>query len=112
MIQYQHQALQLTPHARFRLSPKSRVLVRETADGALRVIQVDARGREHELPWRPAPPRTPKPPPTAPPPPIARAPTVPAPDHPWRHEFHQWAAAHQPCPPAAAAGHPEPRGHF
>ena len=36
--------LQLTSHARFRLSPKSRVLVRETADAQLRVLRVDARG--------------------------------------------------------------------
>jgi hypothetical protein len=38
VVLYQHQALQLTPHARFRLSPKSRVLVRETADVAGAVL--------------------------------------------------------------------------
>jgi hypothetical protein len=111
VIQYQHQALQLTPHARFRLSPKSRVLVRETADGTLRVLQVDARSREHELPWSPAPPRTPKSPP-APPAVIARAPTPPAADHPWRREFRQWVATRQAPGAGVAAGHPEPRGHF
>jgi transposase len=106
VVQYAGQALQLTPHARFRLSPKSRVLVRETADGTLRVLQVDARGREHELRWTPAPPRVPKPAlPT-----VLAAPVVhrPAPDHPWRRQIHQWAEDQQRQRSTAevAAGHP------
>ncbi len=114
VVQYQHQALQLTPpHARFRVSPQSRVLVRETADGTLRVLQVDARGGEHELKWRPAPPRLPKPP-AVPPPTVAgaRAPTPPAANHPWRRQFTAWVAARQASGVGVAAGHPEPRGHF
>jgi hypothetical protein len=108
VVQYAGQALQLAPQARFRLSPKSRVLVRETADGRLRVLQVDARGREHELRWIPAPPRLPKPaPPTAPalPCPIVHR---PAPDHPWRRQIHQWAEEQQRqrSMSEVAAGHP------
>jgi hypothetical protein len=106
VVQYQHQALQLTPHARFRLSPKSRVLVRETADGTLRVIQVDARGGEHELRWQPAPPRLPKPPAVPPLTVGARAPTPPAANHPWRRQFTAWVAARPPRGAAVAAGHP------
>jgi hypothetical protein len=107
VVQYAGQALQLTSHARFRLSPKSRVLVRETADGALRVLQVDARGREHEFQWKPAPPRLPKP---VPPEPPARLRPVPRPaaDHPWRRQIHEWATERQAGTTRVAAGHPSP----
>jgi transposase len=103
VVQYGSRALQLTPHARFRLSPKSRVLVRETADGTLRVLQVDARGKEHESRWPPAPPRLPKPMP--PPTPKSTTPVGhrPAADHPWRRQIHQWATERQNL---VAAGHP------
>jgi transposase len=110
VVQYAGQALQLTPHARFRLSPQSRVLVRETVDGTLRVLQIDARGREHEFRWTPAPPRVPKPaPPTVP---AAPHPVVvhrPAADHPWRRQIHQWAQdqqQHRRSVSEVAAGHP------
>jgi len=105
VVQYAGQALQLTPHARFRLSPQSRVLVRETAAGTLHVVQVDPRGREHAIPWQPAPPRRPKLP-AGPTPPPARPAHPAAADHPWRRQFSAWVAAqgvpHQPV----AAGHP------
>ena len=105
MPQYGPQALQLTPQARFRLSPKSRVLVRETADGTLRVLHVDPRGSEHEIRWEPAP-RLPKPAPA--PARVTPRPVVhrPAADHPWRREIHQWAQdqQHRPAAPVAA-GH-------
>ncbi len=112
VIQYRHQALQLTPHARFRLSPRSRVLVRETADGTLRLLQVDARGGEHQLRWHPAPPRLPKPPTAVRAPAASPAPPRPAVDHPWRRQIHAWATAQTARRPTLAAGHPEPRGHF
>lgn len=106
VIQYHGQALQLTPQARFRLAPQSRVVVRQTADGALRVVERTGRGGPHEIPWRPAPPRRPKPP-AVPVPARAITPTRPAaPDHPWRRQFTAWAqeqAAHQR---SVAAGHP------
>jgi transposase len=105
VVQYQGQALQLTPHARFRLSPKSRVLVRETADGRVRVYQVDAHKRDHEIPWQPAPPRLPKPSPG----PRARAPGTPwcpPSDHPWRRQFTAWSTARQATGARVAAGHP------
>jgi len=105
VVQYAGRGLQLTPHARFRLSPKSRVVVRETADGALRVLQVDGRGREHEFRWTPAPPRLPKPAPLAPP---ARTRPIPRPavDHPWRRQIHDWATERQAQTARVAAGHP------
>jgi len=105
VVQYAGQALQLTPHARFRLSPKSRVLVRETAAGTLHVVQVDARGREHALPWRPAPPRLPKPAPR-PAPRASGPPWVPPADHPWRQQFTEWVQERRPPRRSVAAGHP------
>lgn len=106
VIQYRGQALQLTPHARFRLAPRSRVVVREMADGTLRVVEAGAgRGRPHAIPWQPAPPRLPK------------APLVPAPrgaspahpaaaDHPWRRQFTAWVQAQADEQRRVAAGHP------
>lgn len=103
VIQYAGQALQLTPHARFRLSPKSRVLVRETADGQLHVVQREARGREHRILWQPAPPRLPKPGPARP----ARGPHWrPAAEHPWRRQFTEWVEARRAVGAPVAAGDP------
>ncbi len=106
VIQYRGQALQLTPQARFRLAPQSRVVVRETADGMLRVLEASAgRSRPHEIPWQPAPPRQPKPPavPAARPP----QPTRPAAaDHPWRRQFTAWAREQVEHQRMVAAGHP------
>lgn len=105
VVQYAGQALQLTPHARFRLSPKSRVVVRETAAGPLCVIQVDARGREHQIPWRPAPPRLPKPTP-APAPRASTTPWRPPANHPWRRQFTEWIEERRISGAPVAAGHP------
>jgi hypothetical protein len=105
VVQYAGQALQLAPHARFRLSPKSRVVVRETADGVLRVLQREAHGGEHEIRWQPAPPRLPKPTPPASPPrprPVPR----PAADHPWRRQIAQEVADRRAQQARVAAGHP------
>jgi transposase len=108
VVQYGPHALQLTPQARFRLSPKSRVLVRETADGLLRVLHVDAHGHEHEIRWCPAPPRLPKPAPPAGRKVASAVAHRPAADHPWRREIHQWAQDQQRrrASPPVAAGHP------
>jgi transposase len=111
VVQYAGRGLQLTPHARFRLSPKSRVLVRETADGTLRVLQCDAAGGEREIRWQPAPPRLPKPTPPKPPArprPVSR----PAADHPWRRQIHDWVTERQAQNAQVAAGHPYPTGTF
>jgi hypothetical protein len=105
VIQYRGQALQLTAQARFRLAPHSRVIVRETADGILRVLQVRPRGHPREVQWQAAPPRLPKPP--AVPPPRPLAPVRPAPaDHPWRRQFTAWAQAQTEHQRMVAAGHP------
>jgi transposase len=111
VVQYAGQALQLTPQARFRLSPKSRVLVRETAAGTLHVVQRDAHGREHWIPWRPAPPRLPKSavarePAPAPPTSTPRPAWRPAADHPWRRQFTEWAQERRSSGSEVAAGHP------
>ncbi len=105
VVRYAGQALQLAPHARFRLSPESRVVVRETADGVLRVLQREARGGEHEIPWRPAPPRLPKPAPT-PAPPASGPPWCPSAEHPWRRQFRAWIEERQSSEARVAAGHP------
>jgi transposase len=107
VVQYAGQALQLAPHARFRLSPKSRVVVRETADGVLRVLQREVHGGEHEIGWQPAPPRLPKPTPAAPP---TRLPSShrPAADHPWRRQIAQEVADRRAQKVRVAAGHPSP----
>jgi transposase len=107
VVQYAGQALQLAPHARFRLSPKSRVVVRETADGVLRVLQREVHGGEHEIGWQPAPPRLPKPTPATPP---TRLPSAhrPAADHPWRRQIAQEVADRRAQKVRVAAGHPPP----
>jgi transposase len=107
VVQYAGQALQLAPHARFRLSPKSRVVVRETADGGLRVLQREGPGGEHEIRWHPAPPRLPKPIPAARP---TRLPSAhrPAADHPWRRQIAQEVADRRAQNARVAAGHPSP----
>ncbi len=105
VVQYQGQALQLTPHARFRLSPKSRVVVRQSADGQLRVLQVNARGCEHAIPWRPAPPRLPKPT-SVPAPQASTTPWRPPANHPWRRQFTEWIQERRASGAPVAAGHP------
>ena len=60
VMQYGSKSLQLEPSGRGRVPVKSKVLVRETEDGSIRVIQVTGQGRErHErvLRWSEAPPR-------------------------------------------------------
>jgi hypothetical protein len=88
------------------VSPKSRVLVRETADGTFRVLQVDARGREHEFRWTPAPLRLPKPTPPLASPSTSPVMHRPAADHPWRRQIHDWASERQAQIAQVAAGHP------
>lgn len=60
VVQYGSQSLQLEPSGRGRVPVKSKVLVRETEGGSIRVIQVTGQGRErHErvLQWSEAPSR-------------------------------------------------------
>jgi hypothetical protein len=104
VVQYETMSLQLDPRLRGRVPVKSKVLVRQSEDGTLRVIKVERNGRhtsERTLKWAPAPPRLVKP--SSLPPAIqtkliedskcARKsqPTKPAPDHPWRAQHSQWA---------------------
>lgn len=92
VVQYQHQHLQLARDLRGRVPPKSRVLVRETEAGLIRLIAVARDGRERVLPWTPTVARTAKPRAIAAPPP-APTPVVPhrpAADHPWRLQHLQW----------------------
>jgi len=96
VVQYGKQALQLDRQTRGRVPPKSRVVVRESEAGQLRVVQVARDGRERVLAWTPAAPRTERRPAAAP---AARAaprltserqPHKPAADHPWRQQQRRW----------------------
>ena len=104
VVQYGKRALQLDRRVRGRVPPKSRVVVRETEDGTIRVVSVMRDGRERVLPWSPAAPCTgrrpsavasPPPPPSPPASATSRlTPNAerrkPAPDHPWRQQQRQW----------------------
>ena len=97
VVQYGTRGLQLERVVRGRVPSKSKVLVRETEDGRLRVIHVSGEGRdrrERELKWTEAVPRA------------ARTPRVstsfaagpkpdrpihkPASEHPWRSQHKRW----------------------
>lgn len=88
VVQFGKRGLQLDRAARGRVPAGSKVLVRETPDGKLRVIHVSRLHGEHECRWSPAAPRTRKPEqsgaPSAPELERPRKPSRPAPDHPWR----------------------------
>ena len=78
--------------ARGRVPAKSKVLVRELADGTLRVVYVARDGRERVLPWTAAPARVTRPR-TIPSPAPCTTPQgvwVPAADHPWRSQHRRW----------------------
>jgi hypothetical protein len=85
VVQFGKRGLQLDRAARGRVPAGSRVIVRETQDGQLRVIQISRLHGERECRWTPAVPRGQKPEPAeqkAPKPPAP--PKRPAADHPWR----------------------------
>ena len=123
VVQYQHRALQLDPRARGRVPAKSKVVVREAADGTVRVVHVAPDGREQTLRWTPAvsraartrlsrpPMASPLPPPS---PPTPRSSPL-TPDHPWRQQQRRWvdrALAHRARREAAAtAVLPESEAH-
>lgn len=107
VVQYETRSLQLDPRVRGRVPAKSKVLVRESEDGGLRVIKTEGLGRnasERVLKWTPAPPRSAKP--SNPSSLISSAiettlsavpnteqkpqPPKPGPDHPWRATHQRW----------------------
>lgn len=108
VVQYGVRSLQLDRVVRGRVAAKSKVLVRETEDGRLRVIQVTGEGRdrrERELKWSDAVPRAFR---TKASREISTSTTSsstefaagrktdspspkPAPNHPWRIQIHSWA---------------------
>jgi transposase len=89
VVQFGKRGLQLDAAARGRVPARSKVIVRETQKGELRVIHVSRLHGERECRWTPAAPRTRKAE-TAPvsetPKPPAK-PNRPAADHPWRGRF-------------------------
>lgn len=89
VVQFGKRGLQLDSAARGRVPARSKVVVRETQDGELRVIHVSRLHGERECRWTPAAPRARKaetaPAPETPKPP--RKPNRPAADHPWRTRF-------------------------
>lgn len=86
VVQFQGQGLQLDRKARGRVPAGSRVLVRQTQDGRIRVIHCRTKGREHECCWTPAAARCKAAPKPAKPSGAAtrKLPPKPAADHPWR----------------------------
>lgn len=94
VVQFQGQGLQLDRKARGRVPARSRVLVRQTQDGRIRVIQPRPHGQDHECTWTPAVPRTKTAPQTRTAPAAVKPaattprpqPPKPALDHPWRKE--------------------------
>lgn len=93
VVQYGKRGLQLDPAARGRVPARSKVIVRETQSGDLRVIHVSRLHGERECRWSPAAARTRNqqrgPAPATPKPP--RKPNRPAADHPWRGRFRKAA---------------------
>jgi hypothetical protein len=89
VVQFGTRGLQLDAAARGRVPASSKVLVRETQSGELRVIHISRLHGERECRWTPAAARAKKPErgpaPTMPKP--AREPNRPAADHPWRGRF-------------------------
>jgi len=102
VVQYNGRGLQLDRGVRGRVPAKSRVLVRETEAGAIRIIHVARDGRERVLRWTPAVARAAKPTPLYPPSSrtvpakqqhtAERSPNIPAADHPWRVQHRRWKA--------------------
>lgn len=102
VVQHGGRALQLERQARGLVPAKSRVLIRETEDGTMRVVHVSPDGGERVLRWTPAAARTERraiptraiptratPAVSAPAP---AAPHKPAPDHPWQRQHARWSA--------------------
>jgi transposase len=89
VVQFGNRGLQLDRAARGRVPAGSKVIVRETQQGKLRVIHVSRLHGERECHWTPAAPRArkPEPPTTATIPKSPGKPNRPGPDHPWRRPF-------------------------
>jgi hypothetical protein len=101
VVQYGARGLQLERVVRGRVPAKSKVLVRETEDGRLRVIHVAGEGRdrrERVLKWTEAAPRATRTPMISPKistssatgPEPKRPILKPASDHPWRSQHQSW----------------------
>lgn len=86
VVQFGNRGFQLDRAARGRVPAGSKVIVRETQDGNLRIIHASWLHGETECRWTYAAPRPKKPePPTASESPMPpRKPNRPGPDHPWR----------------------------
>ncbi len=94
VVQFGKLALQLDRGARGRVPAGSKVVVRETQDGALRVFHISRLHGERECRWTPAAPRVPKVPGKASAPAsTTKQPNRPPSDHPWRGRFRTPRAA-------------------
>jgi transposase len=96
VIQFEGKELQLERSARGRVPAGSKVLVRQTEDGGLRVLYARVKGEETECRWTPAAPRAARTPARKPTEPVERKapqPRRPAADHPWRRPMREGAAA-------------------
>ena len=118
VVRYANRALQIQPTARAKrlTGPKARILVRETATGALRLVVRSRAGEEHVLEWTPAQARTAPPvarvrpariPPVAPPAGYTRAgQPLSAKQIAVRARWSNAARAHVPRPDAACPTEP------
>lgn len=84
VVQFGRRALQLNARARGRLPAGSKVLVRESRDGVLRVIHVNRRAEEREYAWTQAAAVRRAPPPTLKVATSIQPRPKPGPDHPFR----------------------------
>lgn len=100
VVQFEKRGLQLDRGARGRVPAGSKVLVRETADGQLRVVHVGRTGAERECHWTPAVAQARRARSESARPmsvPASTSHCKPAPDHPWRqHPFVVGRGVHRP----------------
>lgn len=96
VVQFERQALQLRRSARGRVPAGSKVIVRQTREGPLRVVHINRRGTEIVCAWTSAvvPAQRAPAPIASPPAPVRKH--KPGPDHPWRRRTLTSAFAETP----------------
>ncbi len=106
VVQFQGAGLQLDRKSRGRVPAGSRILVRCTEDGRIRVIHRGAGAQEHECRWTPAVPRTQTAPRPTPTPKPRKTPPKPDQEHPWRRAGRYAIAKAEARKTAALTGPP------
>lgn len=104
VVHFEGAGLQLDRKSRGRVPAGSRVLIRRTEDGRIRVIYRGPDGHEHECKWTPAPPRTQTAPRPKPEPKLRKPSAKPDREHPWRRAGRYAIAKAQARKTAALTG--------